>query len=311
MARIRSCQGDLDAALEHLDALLSQAVHHQQGTLLRIALLRRLGRSSQARDLCTSRLASDPLDFGAVREARLLGLAPGPEGHFRLDATNALELALDYAHAGLWDDAVDVLHQSPPGDLMVGFLAAWVLERAGRPEDAQAERRRVRGKSPAFFFPNQLECVPVLESAIRSDPAEWRAWYGLGNFLYARRRSEAAIACWERCAAIEPMFPTAHRNLGLAYFNVRHDGAKALEALETAFRLDPSDARVFFELDQLHKRLGHSPEERLQRLSDHRELLAAARRPDHRVRRAAERRGAPRGGPFDPARPHIPPLGRR
>ena len=79
---------------------------------------------------------------------------------------------MDYAHAGLWEDAVDVLHQAPPGDLMVGFLAAWVLERAGRPEDAQAERRRVRGQSPAFFFPNQLECVPVLESAVRSDPAE-------------------------------------------------------------------------------------------------------------------------------------------
>jgi tetratricopeptide (TPR) repeat protein len=63
-------------------------------------------------------------------------------------------------------------------------------------------------------------------------------------------------------ASILDDFPTVHRNLGIAYFNRKGDKKRALEAFYRAFYLDNTDARVLFELDQLRKRLNHSPVDR-------------------------------------------------
>jgi tetratricopeptide (TPR) repeat protein len=50
-----------------------------------------------------------------------------------------------------------------------------------------------------------------------------KAAYALGNFWYAARQYDNAIACWETSAAIDPAFPTVWRNLSLAYYNKRND----------------------------------------------------------------------------------------
>ena len=91
----------------------------------------------------------------------------------------------------------------------------------------------------------------------------------IGNFWYAARQYDNAIACWETSAAIDPAFPTVWRNLSLAYYNKRNDPQKAVETLEKAYRLDESDARILMELDQLYKRLGRPQAERLAFLEAH------------------------------------------
>ncbi|HZU28229.1 MAG TPA: hypothetical protein VFA04_22055, partial [Bryobacteraceae bacterium] len=48
----------------------------------------------------------------------------------------------------------------------------------------------------------------------------------------------------------------------------------ALECYEHARRANPDDARLLYELDQLHKRTGAAPRERLARLEQHRQLVA-------------------------------------
>ncbi|MEZ4596016.1 MAG: DUF5107 domain-containing protein [Chloroflexota bacterium] len=76
-------------------------------------------------------------------------------------------------------------------------------------------------------------------SAIAADPADPHAPYLLGLLLYDRRRYAEAIALWRTAARLDPAFPTVHRNLGLAAFNVEHRPARALAAYRRAFRLDP------------------------------------------------------------------------
>ena len=68
---------------------------------------------------------------------------------------------------------------------------------------------------------------------------------------------------WERTAALYPAGSAAWRNLGIAYFNVRHDAAAALAAFDRAFAADPASGRVLFERDQLWKRTGVAPAVRL------------------------------------------------
>ena len=95
----------------------------------------------------------------------------------------------------------------------------------------------------------------------------------MGNFWYAHRRYEEAIAAWEKARALDDQFPTVQRNLGLAYFNKLDDPERALLRLETAFALNPGDARVLFELDQLYKKLNRAPAERLAFLEQHEALV--------------------------------------
>ncbi|MGW8179853.1 MAG: tetratricopeptide repeat protein, partial [bacterium] len=125
-----------------------------------------------------------------------------------------------------------------------------------------------------FCFPNRLEDVLILTAAIRTNPRDARAPYYLGNFWYAHRRHEEAIAAWEQARALDDRFPTVHRNLGLAYYNKLKQPQLALLSLETAFELNPSDGRVLFELDQLYRRVNRPPAERLAFLEQHEHLVA-------------------------------------
>ena len=113
----------------------------------------------------------------------------------------------------------------------------------------------------------------ILETAQRVNPRDARAPYYLGNFWYAHRCYDDAISCWEQSRELDPNFPTVQRNLGLAYFNKSSDPRKALACFEAAFMLNPVDARVFFELDQLYKQLKLAPGVRLEKLQQHLDLL--------------------------------------
>jgi tetratricopeptide (TPR) repeat protein len=189
----------------------------------------------------------------------------------------------------LWDEAIALLGSfgtagdrapahplTPPAAYATPALAyylAWCHAGAGHRDEAQAAFARAAALPVGLWFPNRLDDVLVLEAALRANPQDAHAAYLLGVFWYGHRRYEEAIACWERAAALAPDFATVHRNLGLAYFNKRQDAEAALRAYERAFALDEHDARVFFELDQLYKRLNADPAQRLARLEQHAELV--------------------------------------
>lgn len=273
LARLASRFGRPEQALEFAGRCLERNQRHQQARHLKIALLRRLGRTGEAQQELQTSLALDVLDYAAWWEAYLLN------GDSTFQSLNcggshtAIEVALDYAHAGLWTEAIGVLQAITQPDPLRDYTLGWVFLQAGEREQARAAFLRAAQLPPDYCFPNRLEDILALQAAQQINPADARAPYYLGNFWYAHRRYEEAIAAWEQARALDPSFPTVHRNLGLAYYNKRLDALRALESLETAFALDPRDARLFFELDQLYKKLNRSPQERLQNLEAHLELV--------------------------------------
>ncbi len=104
----------------------------------------------------------------------------------------------------------------------------------------------------------------ILENATVRNPADPRAAYYLGNLFYDRRRHREAIELWERSAALDASLSVVWRNLGIGYFNVLSNAGKARDAFDKAIQVNPEDARVFYERDQLWKRVGETPEKRLQ-----------------------------------------------
>jgi tetratricopeptide (TPR) repeat protein len=156
---------------------------------------------------------------------------------------------------------------------LVTYTLAWLCQRAGFSEVAAGYLKAAPRMAPDYCFPSRLEEIAILEAAMRANPADALAPYYLGNLLYDRRRHDEAIAMWERSAKLDPNYSVVWRNLGIGYFNIRRQPAKARAAYDRAFQANPGDARLLYERDQLWKRENVLPGKRLRELEKHPHLV--------------------------------------
>jgi tetratricopeptide (TPR) repeat protein len=256
LAELDAKRADWTAALDHLDRSLSANAENLNARNLKVMVLRKLQREKEASALLEDTHRLDRLDVWS----RFLRDKSVPA-----DAQQALDLALDLLRAGFCEEALAVLapHESQPVPL---YLKAYILSRLGRKDEATHHYQKAGHASSTYCFPSRLEEQIVLEAAIVAHPEDARAPYYLGNFLYDKGRREDAIAQWERAVEMDEANVTAWRNLGIASFNVLRNPQKAFDAFEHAFFHAPGNARILYERDQLWKRMGKSPEERLSEL---------------------------------------------
>jgi tetratricopeptide (TPR) repeat protein len=226
-------------------------------------------------------LRFDPLDFVANYEmTKTAGAANNHSDKFwpllRDDPRNYIFLAASYGELGFYDESITIIKRyleaaDHPYALCFYYLAFW-LELSGDP-GAQAAWREAARADSAYCFPNTLEDWRVLRGALEANPADSFAWYYAGCFLYDKKRHNEAAAMWEKSRALNPNFPTAHRNLALYYANKLNDLARAEAELEHAFKLDKTDARVFYELCELRKKRGMSLEEQKRLYEGHFDIV--------------------------------------
>ena len=280
-AQIACARGDHDRAVLLLDEVIEGDPDQLSAVVLRAAIRRRSGQGGPAASGVAEVLARDPLDAAALDLLRRLGPdgRPGAPAASRLadGVQTALDVAHDHATAGLLEEAIDVLrHQlregAGPDHPMLHYTLGWLLGRTG---DAGALEEFRRGaEAPAdHCFPARLEEIEVLRAAMAANPADARAPYYLGNLLYDRRRHREAIVAWRRAARLDPGFPTVHRNLGIAEFNILGRPDRARRAYARALRADPTDARLLYEFDQLRRRRGEPPADRARLLRRHPALV--------------------------------------
>ncbi len=286
LARCAMKQGNFAAALARAGESLAAYPRDVETRCMKAIALRRLGRFGEAEAAAESALAEDPLCFLAANErelARSSCLAPAarPSTGFRRDRRNmgdpartAKEVASQYVLCGLFPEAISVLLAAEaPDNPLLCFWLGYCFARQGDREAGISWIKQADSLPQGASFAGSLLDVPVLELAGSLFPEGARAWYHLGNLLYANRLFSRAIEAWERAKQRDLAFPTVRRNLALAAFNKLGDARRARAELEQAFLLDPTDARVLMELHQLLKRLAVDPAERFHLLSRHRELV--------------------------------------
>ena len=262
IAEIDACRSDWALALEHLQLSLRHDTDNLRARNLKVVVLRRLECEPEAKALLAETLALDPLD-GA---ARWLGGKP-----IGCDTQTRIDLAIYLARAGQFNDAIELLNNAVKTadagarPLLYYYLAAYA-QKNGAAQQANEYRTRAASEVRDYCFPARLEDLVVLEDALHYEPNDAAAHYYLGNLLYDKRRHHEAIAHWEASVALDPEFATAWRNLGIGRFNILGDAVAARNAYERAWSLDPSDARLLYERDQLWKRIGVTPHERLAEL---------------------------------------------
>ena len=279
LARIAATKKNWKEALTLVEKSLVRNYHSPSARQLKAALLRKINDGSTTRHPhIQDTLKIDPFNFGCLVERYWLYKEGGNgsaaavaltafKGLMRDALQNYLELSLDYAQAGLYKEAGEILVIFSEGKQQVPTLLfyyqAWFALRDGRRDEALNLYRQAAEQSPHGVFPNKIEEVLILRSAVLLNPADARAHYYLGNFWYDKRQYPEAIANWERSAQLDRQFPTVLRNLALAAYNKLGKKDQSIEYLETAFSLDPSDSRVLMELDQLYKITGRPALERL------------------------------------------------
>ncbi len=259
---------DWASALGYLKRSLAYNSWNPRTINLRSVVLRKLGRIEEALEGSSASLQLDPLDLGARHESYLAWAARGGtkaaerewatlKGLLDVSDANWLELAADYAAAGLWEEASSVLRfrgeeKSKPRNPMVEYALAFYADRLGEHDEA-AKRLALAAAAPrAYVFPFQMEFMDILAWAQQRNSKDALAPYALGNLLYDVQ-PERAIKEWQKTATLDPSFSTAQRNLGLAYARVRGDLASAVSGLEKAVGANPKDPRLYYELDLLYE----------------------------------------------------------
>jgi tetratricopeptide (TPR) repeat protein len=291
LARQDCMEGKYTQALGHLDRSLSTNQKNTQARNLRSLVLRKMGDTEKALQTCQETRLYDPLDIGAAFEiyfcqqaigntAEAMATFESVRTRFVKTLQTYLELSLDYAHAGCWEEAIEVLTlkgtsltEKEKAFPMYEYYLAYYYRQLGDHDLAQLHFGQASSKSPTYSFPFRLESIPILETAIKVNPEDAMARYYLGNLLF-EKQPEKAISLWEEAIGIEQGFPTLYRNLGWACYKIRHDIPSAIRYYEQAVALDGRDQRLLFELDLVYADGRVSPEKRLKILQDHHQAIA-------------------------------------
>jgi len=281
LAQIDCELGELNRALDLVDKALVKNWHNHKARHLKVILLRKLERRADTQLLIEDSLAIDRFNFGILYEKYLLSKDPEDLRKLRYllrdNPHNYIEFSLDYGQAGQYEEAISFLgilaEEKSTVYPMVYYFLGWYHEKRGNSDALRKATKRARQLPMDYCFPNRLEEVLVLQSAMRTEQEDGRAPYYLGNFWYASRQYGKARECWERAAVLEPVNAICLRNLALLYFNKSGEKEKARQHLEKAFSLEPDNARLLMELDQLYKKMNVPVAERLALLESNLELV--------------------------------------
>lgn len=286
-----------EEALAFIDQSMIRNWHNMKARTLKAAILRTLGKDSSA--LLKESLAIDPLSMGCIYEnclltatadhtlskgtlfaesatgnsLRMLGQFEEWKAAMRTPAHNYLTLSLDYIKAGFYQDALNILTSATDANPMTFYYEGYVHTKLQNIEAAEEAFAKAEAANPDYCFPNRIEEVVILNTAIAQMKTAPFAHHYLGDLLYDKKQYEAAIEHWTLSIQENDQYAMSYRNLAIAYYNKRNDSKKALEFMKQALTLDPAYPRFLLEYDQLAAKNHISVEERLETLEQYPELV--------------------------------------
>lgn len=282
LATLDCLKKDFETALEHIEAALDTNRQNNKAYILKAIVLKYQDNKTAAEAVLNELAKTDALDQWAKFElATITGNFDGFLQSARNDAQTVIDIAFDYAEAGFYKEAIDVIELHSNNEIpecavpnpmaksvMTEFILAWLYEKVGDSNKAAQILEITKSASHDYVFPSRTYEQVVLEWALQADPNNTVAAFGLGNYFFNLKRHEDAIYVWEKAAKANCTYGTLYRNLGIAYWNTFEEGEKARTAFQKAVELAPEDMRVRYEFDQLRKKLNDDPADRLKSLQD-------------------------------------------
>jgi tetratricopeptide (TPR) repeat protein len=277
IAQIETEQQQWTEALLSIEKSLLRNWHSNKARHLKTALYRKLGQKEQAIQWANESIRIDRFNLGCVFELVMMQQKTKQQ-LFDLIGNNThtfIEYSLDYAESGLYTEAIQLLgiyeEKVAIHYPMVHYFLAFFYHQNQQQEQAAQYFQSAAVLPSDYCFPNRIEEIQALELALQYFPHDYMALYYIGNFKYAKKCYEQALASWTKANSIHDGFAILNRNLALAFFNHFGMPAQAMIHMRKAFALSPTP-RLMMELDQLSKKMQVPIVERLERLEQHMEL---------------------------------------
>lgn len=275
LASIASQRHDYATALDHIERSLVKNWHNLKARALKAKLLIVLGRNEEAAAWLNENLKLDSFDY----DSRFILAKINPDSSTLKETlklmnqreSSFIECALDFEDAGFYREAAEILELQSVKKPMTYYHLAWAVSHYDH-EQSMKYLAEACKCDPIYCFPNKLEDIIVLEYAIKENSEDGYAPYYLGCLEYDRRQYDKAINLWQYSEKLIPDYPTVHRNLAIACFNKQDNRSLARQEMETAFKCNPDDARVFQELDQLYHKIGMSVRDRRKHFDEYPDL---------------------------------------
>jgi tetratricopeptide (TPR) repeat protein len=279
---------DYLSALKHLSDAVSTNTLFTKAYVLKSIALRKLQRFEDAENILKKSLEIDPIDFWGMYELKFLKRNQNQPAEsinqklrekMRDEYQSYLEAAVDYANAGLFEEAIVVLEDckkyigADKINPMVLYHLGYYYKKIGKESSAKENYLTARERSRDYVFPHRLESMDVLKDVVNNYPEDARALYYMGNLLYSKNHYQEGIKYWEKSAELEKDFSVIFRNLGFGYDRYEKNSDKALKSYLKSAELNPEDPKILLELDRIYERIGKNPEERLSLLQKNQETV--------------------------------------
>ncbi len=275
LACIMSAKHKYEKALEFVDRAISCNTNNMKALALKAFILFRLGKSEEAKEWAINESRRFP--FGQNIAAFLFFAGVADEEKTRKimgeHASNYLSCAADLSYWGEHQAAISLLALRSTQTAMTLYYTAREYSLIGDKQKEEEFLKNGMEASAYCVFPNSIDDFIVLDYVIGRKPTDPKAFYYLGCLEYDKKRYSEAYECWKKSVELDSSYPTAWRNLSIVLYNKMDEKEKALAALEKAYALDESDARIFLELDQLHEKTGWTVEDRLGLFEKHMDIV--------------------------------------
>ena len=289
-------QGKRDRALDAIDRSLELSGASTQGKFVKAFILSKTGRNAEARRLLRENVDFDPVDWlSRVELARIDKDDAAIDhvlSHMGIPLQEVLEISTFYGALGAYPEAISLLeyvmaHGTPYASTpmqknavepftaspLLNYMAGWYAAQSGDTDKALAFYRKAAGMSPDYCFPFRIEEKRMLEDVIAKNPSDGKAPYYLGNLLYYYEQKDKAVDAWRKAIDIDPLYGMSRRNLGFATDKYLGDRQAAADIYRQAVSVDPSDPKLFTELDILEEALQVPSSQRLARMEKNKKTI--------------------------------------
>lgn len=267
LAQMESLKGNLSIALDLINQSLTVGARDTKALTLKAYLLRKLGQPEEAKRQLEQVRNLDPLDYWSLSEMSLLSgngtnflnKAEKQRGAGIIRIQELLEITMEYAHIGAYEEAVQLLDEA----LKIGkpYIAAPLIYYyngyynflLGKKDQALLQWKKGSLLSTDWSFPFRLEEINLLNTVCRECPDDAYASYYLGNLYYFLNQKDKGMSYWEQAIVKNDSFAQAYRNLAFGYTR-QNNLDKAIANYEKAVEFNNGDPRFFQELDVLYEK---------------------------------------------------------
>lgn len=272
IANIDCLNRDYCAALGHIDSSLEGNAHNARALVLKAVILRKLGNDVAAKELLKNAVSDDMLDMFALNElSHYENAAVQRTAEFFYKPENVIDLLCNYISAGFYEDALELIESAHSEYPLIWYYKAYVSAKLKK--EFKSDLKYAESIATGYCFPARLEDIAVLEFAIGNDENASNAHYYLGCLLYDRFDYSKAMEHFENCVKLNSAHWKAWRNMAFGYAEKLLKPRNALKCMQTALKLEPCNARLLLEYQQLLKSQNASPEKRLCVYNEYNELM--------------------------------------